>query len=53
VLAHQSAGQPGQAALAEDRLMQDLLLQKQQRALAAYKESLKASVPIKIHKELM
>jgi peptidyl-prolyl cis-trans isomerase D len=53
VLAHQPPGQPGQAAQAEDRLLQDLLLQKQQRALAAYRESLKASIPIKIHKELM
>jgi len=38
---------------ANERILQDVLLQKQQRALAAYKESMKATVPIQIHKELL
>ena len=53
VLARQPSGQPVQAALATERLMQDLLQQKQQRALAAFKESLKATIPVKTHKELL
>ena len=36
-----------------ERILQDVLLQKQQRALAAYKESMRATVPIQIHKELL
>lgn len=38
---------------AKDRILQDLLLQKQQRALLAYKESVRASLPIEIHKEML
>jgi peptidyl-prolyl cis-trans isomerase D len=37
----------------KSRALQDMLLQKQQRALAAYQESLKAKIPIKIHRELL
>jgi peptidyl-prolyl cis-trans isomerase D len=33
--------------------MQDVLFQKQQRALMAYTQSLKTSIPIKIHRELL
>jgi len=39
--------------LARDRILQDLLFQKQQRALQAYKESVRARIPIEIHKELL
>lgn len=38
---------------AKERILQDLLFQKQQRALQAYKESMKARVPIEIRKELL
>jgi len=36
-----------------ERAIQDMLLQKQQRALQAYQEALKAKIPIKIHRELL
>lgn len=38
---------------AKDTLVQDFLAQKQQRALAAYTEELKKTIPIKIRKELL
>ena len=38
-------------ATAKDRILQDMLFQKQQRALMAYQESLKSKVPIKVHRE--
>lgn len=38
---------------AKDRALQDMLFQKQQRALAAYQEALKAKIPTKIHRELL
>src|SRR5512147_210059 len=41
------------AATAKDRALQDMLFQKQQRALAAYQEALKAKIPTKIHRELL
>lgn len=44
---------PAKAATAKDRVLQDMLFQKQQRALVAYQESLKAKVPVKIHRELL
>jgi peptidyl-prolyl cis-trans isomerase D len=44
---------PDQAAAAKDRIMQDMLFQKQQRALQAYQEALKTKIPIKIHRELL
>jgi len=44
---------PSKAATAKDRVLQDMLFQKQQRALMAYEQSLKAKVPIKIHRELL
>jgi peptidyl-prolyl cis-trans isomerase D len=43
----------GKAAAAKDRAMQDVLFQKQQRALMAYTQSLKTSIPIKVHRELL
>lgn len=52
LMARQPAGGgPGQAA--QERILQDFLFQKQQRALLAYKESMKASVPIKVRQELL
>jgi len=44
---------PTKAGTSKDRVLQDMLFQKQQRALAAYQESLKAKIPIKIHRELL
>jgi len=44
---------PAKAATAKDRVLQDMLFQKQQRALGAYQESLKIKIPIKIHRELL
>lgn len=44
---------PTKTKAAKDRVLQDLLFQKQQRALTAYQESLKSRVPIKIHRELL
>ena len=36
-----------------ERAIQDMLLQKQQRALQAYQEALKAKIPITIHREML
>ena len=36
-----------------ERAIQDMLLQKQQRALAAYQESLKAKIPVTVRRELL
>lgn len=47
----ESSGQPAQTA--NERLLQDFLFQKQQRALMAYQEALKANVPIQVHKEML
>jgi peptidyl-prolyl cis-trans isomerase D len=44
---------PAKAALAKERAIQDVLLQKQQRTLAAYAQSLKATLPINIKRELL
>ena len=44
---------PAKAATAKERVLQDMLFQKQQRALAAYQESLKGKIPMKIHRELL
>ena len=49
----QTESDPAKIAAAKDRAMQDVLFQKQQRALMAYTESLKATVPIKINRELL
>jgi peptidyl-prolyl cis-trans isomerase D len=49
----QTESDPAKAAAAKDRAMQDVLFQKQQRALMAYTESLKTTIPITIHRELL
>ncbi len=51
--AHQPQDQAGPGQSARDRILQDFLLQKQQRALLAFRESMKAKVPIEIRKELL
>jgi peptidyl-prolyl cis-trans isomerase D len=49
----QTESDPAKTAAAKDRVIQDVLFQKQQRALTAYTESLKTSIPIKINRELL
>jgi hypothetical protein len=49
----QTESDPAKAAAAQDRAIQDVLFQKQQRALTAYTESLKMTIPIKINRELL
>src|SRR5689334_17455161 len=44
---------PAKAAGAKDRAIQDVLFQKQQRTLAAYAQSLRATLPITIRRELL
>lgn len=44
---------PAKAAAAKERAIQDVLFQKQQRTLAAYAQSLKATLPISIRRELL
>ena len=44
---------PAKAAAAKDRAIQDVLFQKQQRTLAAYAQSLRATLPITIRRELL
>lgn len=44
---------PTKAAAAKNRAIQDVLFQKQQRALVAFTQSLKASIPITIRRELL
>lgn len=44
---------PAKAAAAKERAMHDVLFQKQQRTLAAYAQSLKATLPITIRRELL
>lgn len=52
LMARQSQVEPS-GRPANERLLQDFLFQKQQRALMAYKDAMKARVPIKIHKEML
>jgi hypothetical protein len=44
---------PAKAAAAKERAAQDVLFQKQQRTLTAYAQSLKATLPITIRRELL
>src|SRR6187401_983074 len=49
----QTESDPAKAAAARDLAVQDVLFQKQQRALTAYTASLKTTIPIKINRELL
>jgi hypothetical protein len=49
----QQESDPSKAAAAKERTIQDVLLQKQQRTLAAYAQSLKATLPISVRRELL
>jgi peptidyl-prolyl cis-trans isomerase D len=53
LMAHQPQAESASSPSARERILQDFLFQKQQRALMAYKEAMKAKVPIQIHKELL
>jgi len=53
LMTRQQDSDPTKAAAAKDRVLQDILFQKQQRALMAFQESLKTQVPVKIHRELL
>ncbi|HET8722504.1 MAG TPA: SurA N-terminal domain-containing protein [Nitrospira sp.] len=44
---------PAKAAAAKERAIQDVLFQKQQRTLTAYAQSLKATLPVTIKRELL
>jgi peptidyl-prolyl cis-trans isomerase D len=53
LMARQPQPDPKAGASASDRILQDFLFQKQQRALVAYTQALKARIPIEVHKELL
>jgi peptidyl-prolyl cis-trans isomerase D len=53
LMIRQPESDPAKAAAAKDRAVQDVLFQKQQRALMAYTQALKATIPITIHRELL
>jgi hypothetical protein len=53
LMARQTQPESGSGLAARERILQDFLFQKQQRALMAYKESIKGRVPIQIHKEML
>ena len=53
LMTRQQDPDPAKAGAAQDRVFQDILFQKQQRALMAYQESLKSQIPVKIHRELL
>jgi len=44
---------PAKAAEAKQRVLDDMLLQKQQRALVSFQQSMKAKLPITIRRELL
>lgn len=53
LIARQSPTDPASGQTANERILQDFLFQKQERALTAYQEAMKARLPIQIHKELL
>lgn len=53
LVARQSPSSTSKDQSSKDRIFQDFLFQKQQRALIAYQEALKASLPMKVHKEML
>ncbi|MBH0207060.1 MAG: hypothetical protein HP495_00715 [Nitrospira sp.] len=44
---------PAKMAEAKQRVLDDMLLQKQQRALVSFQQSMKAKIPITIRRELL
>jgi hypothetical protein len=53
LMARQPDAKPPAGPSADERILQDLLFQKQQRALIAFKEAWKMRIPIQIRKELL
>lgn len=53
LMARQSSSDTSKNQSSKDRIFQDFLFQKQQRALIAYQESLKASLRVKVRKEML
>jgi peptidyl-prolyl cis-trans isomerase D len=53
LMTREGESDPAKAAATKERIFQNFLFQKQQRALAAYTESLKTKITIKVHKELL
>jgi peptidyl-prolyl cis-trans isomerase D len=53
LMARQSSAEPLAGLSANDRILQNMLFQKQQRALAAFKEAMRAKVNVQIRKELL
>lgn len=53
LMARPTDADPAKAAAAKNRMLEDMLFQKQQRALLAFQQSLKTKVPITIHRELL
>ncbi|MGQ0810249.1 MAG: SurA N-terminal domain-containing protein [Nitrospiraceae bacterium] len=53
LVARQPTADASKMGAANERIYQDFLFQKQQRALMAYTEALKTTTPIKIHRELL
>lgn len=53
LMTRQPDAKPAAGSSADERILQDLLFQKQQRALIAFKESWKTRIPIQIRKELL
>jgi len=53
LMAQQPPGESASGPPTGDRILQAFLFQKQQRAVMAYKEAVKARVPIEIHRELL
>ncbi|MEK6585109.1 MAG: hypothetical protein AABZ24_02105, partial [Nitrospirota bacterium] len=45
--------QPAKMAGAKQRVLDDMLLQKQQRALVSFQQSMKAKLPVIIRRELL
>jgi len=53
LMTRQPDADPTKATAAKDRVLEDMLFQKQQRALMAFQESLKGKIPVKVHRELL
>ena len=53
LMLRQTDPDPAKAAAAKERTIQDVLFQKQQRTLVAYAQSLKATLPITVRREML
>jgi peptidyl-prolyl cis-trans isomerase D len=53
LIIRQSSGSASLAPATSEQILRDYLSQKQERALVAYQESMKARLPIQIHKEML